>query len=96
MANEGSREEQGNQPNMQGFFADTNNQAACSVRVALRIRPLISKEAYEKQVVRAYEDTSTVTIGGERMFAFDATFGPESRQEQVFDKCVRNLVLGCF
>jgi len=41
------------QANPEGFFADTNNQAACSVRVALRIRPLIKRETFEKEIVRA-------------------------------------------
>ena len=89
-------DEQGNKPNLKGFFSDTTNQAACSVRVALRIRPLISKEKYEKQIVRAYEDTSTITIGADKMFTYDASFGQESTQESVFEMCVKNLVLGCF
>jgi hypothetical protein len=66
------------------------------VRVALRVRPLIKKELFEKQIVRAFEDNNTVTIGGEKLFTFDACFSQESHQEQVFDRCVKNLVLGCF
>ena len=31
-------------PNPDGFFADTGDANACSVRVAVRIRPLIGKE----------------------------------------------------
>lgn len=30
------------------------------------------------------------------MFTYDAVFGSDSRQEDVFDICVKNLVLGCF
>lgn len=29
-------------------------------------------------------------------FTFDRTFDMNSTQEQVFDSCVKNLVLGCF
>lgn len=83
-------------PNPDGFFADTNNQAACSVRVALRVRPLIKKETFEKEIVRAQESQHTVTIGAEKLFTYDATFGQASSQEAVFERCVKNLVLGCF
>ena len=69
------------QPNPDGFFAETSSQAACSVRVALRVRPLIKKELFEKQIVRAFEDNNTVTIGGEKLFTFDACFSQESHQE---------------
>jgi kinesin family protein 4/21/27 len=37
-----------------------------------------------------------VVIGKDRQFTFDACFGLESEQEEVFEKCVKNLVLGCF
>jgi hypothetical protein len=47
-------------------------------------------------IVRSFSDTSTVQIGPEKMFTFDATFDQESQQEAVFNTCVRNLVLGCF
>ena len=30
------------------------------------------------------------------MFTYDAVFGSDSGQEDVFDICVKNLVLGCF
>lgn len=30
------------------------------------------------------------------MFTYDACFGLHSKQEEVFDRCVKNLVLGCF
>lgn len=46
--------------------------------------------------MRAYPDTSTVTIGAEKVFTYDACFGLESKQEEVFETCVKNLVLGCF
>jgi hypothetical protein len=64
--------------------------------VALRIRPLVNREKYDKQVVRAYEYTSIVTIGADKMFTYDACFGTESKQEEVFETCVKNLVLSCF
>ncbi len=39
------------EPNLHGFFSDINNAQACSVRVALRVRPLDSKEIMEKSRV---------------------------------------------
>lgn len=30
------------------------------------------------------------------MFTYDACFNSECRQQDVFDLCVKNLVLGCF
>ena len=35
-------------------------------------------------------------IGKDRVFTYDKCFGMDSRQEQVFEDCVKNLVLGCF
>ena len=81
-------------PNPDGFFADTGNQAACSVRVALRTRPLITKEKGEKHVI--FPKGNTITDARDKEFTYDAAFGPDSRQEQVFETCVKNLVLGCF
>jgi hypothetical protein len=33
---------------------------------------------------------------GSKSFDFDAVFWPSDSQEYIFDKCTRNLVLGCF
>jgi len=69
-------------PVVDGFFADAleNGQAACSVRVALRVRPLIG---YEKSnpnqiCVSADEDKNQVVIHN-HMFTFDKCFGLHSR-----------------
>ena len=71
-------EDEMTQPNPDGFFADTQNQAACSVRVALRVRPLIKKELFEKKIVKAYEQTNIVTIGdSEKTFTYDACFNSD-------------------
>lgn len=85
-------------PNPNGFFADTSDANACSVAVAVRIRPLIGKELREgsKICVEAREDDCQIIIGKDRTFTFDKTFGIDSQQEVVFNTCVKNLVLGCF
>jgi len=88
----------GSQPNPNGFFADVANAQACSVAVAVRIRPLIGKELRngDKIVVEAREEDNQIVMGADRVFTFDKTFGIDSQQEVVFDTCVKNLVLGCF
>jgi hypothetical protein len=37
-----------------------------------------------------------VKIGKDRAFTFDAAFGIDSSQEDVFEICVKNQILGCF
>ena len=47
-----SQELQGSkESNPNGFFADTSDPTACSVRVAVRIRPLIGKELRERSAI---------------------------------------------
>ena len=62
------------------------------------MRPLIGKELYERSTicVKVREDENQVIIGKDRSFNFDKCFGIDSRQEDVFEACVKNLVLGCF
>ena len=67
-------------PNPNGFFADTSDPNACSVRVAVRIRPLIGKELREGQkiCVEAHEEDDQIVMGKERTFTFDKSFGIDS------------------
>ena len=89
---------QGSKPVADGFFADINNSQACSVRVALKCRPLLGRELCERQqiCIEADEGANTITIGKDRLFTFDKVFGINSKQVDVFENCVKNLVLGCF
>ena len=68
------------------------------MRVALKVRPLIGKELRERAsiCVQTREQDNQVIIGKDRVFTYDKCFGMDSRQEQVFEDCVKNLVLGCF
>lgn len=87
--------------NPDGFFSDLTNENACSVAVAVRVRPLISRELHEgtrKECVFPVEDDhrqQQLQISGKR-FNFDSVFFSDERQEVIFDKCARNLILGCF
>lgn len=37
-----------------------------------------------------------IIIGNERSFKFDRVFKETSTQDEVYDECVRDLVIGCF
>ena len=88
----------GSKPVPDGFFADINNSQACSVRVAVKCRPLLGRELCDRQQICLETDdaANTITIGKDRCFTFDKVFGIGSAQADVFEFCVKNLVLGCF
>lgn len=84
-------------PNCDGFFADIKNENESSVCVAVRIRPLIAKELMSKHVEICVEsDDKMAIMGKDRGFPFDYVFDQECEQEEVYEICVRNLILGCF
>jgi hypothetical protein len=68
------------------------------VRVAVRARPLVSKELIESPniIVKCYDQDNQLVIGKDRAFTFDKVFDIGTQQEDVFEICVKNLVLGCF
>lgn len=81
----------------EGFFADTED-SGCSVKVAVRIRPMIGKEIREgnrKSCITTQPELAKLQIGSKE-FLFDRVFDTESSQEDIFDVCAYNLVLGCF
>ncbi|CAD7701953.1 unnamed protein product [Ostreobium quekettii] len=69
-----------------------------SVRVAVRMRPLIAREKMAGARSCSVVDSSSgcVFLGRERQFTFDYAFGPESTQAEVYNKCVAHLLEGCF
>ncbi len=80
-----------------GFFVESGGNQ-CSVRVALRVRPLIEREIVENSrvCVRADDSLNELILGNDRCFKFDKVFPINTPQANVFEKCVQNLVLGCF
>ena len=67
------------------------------MRVALRVRPLSSKEIHENSrvCISTNEQHNQVTLG-KNTTTFDKTFDMGATQQSVFETCVKNLVLGCF
>ncbi|CAG9310966.1 unnamed protein product [Blepharisma stoltei] len=74
------------------------SEASSSVRVAVRVRPLIGSEKIESSqiCITSDLDRNTIIIGKDREFAFDHVFGVESKQSEVFEVCAKDLVLSCF
>lgn len=68
------------------------------VRVALRCRPLIPKEACDGcRVCLAFvPGEPQVIVGNEKSFTFDFVFDPCTEQEEVFNSSVAPLVAGIF
>ncbi|NXI41721.1 KIF27 protein, partial [Galbula dea] len=65
------------------------------VKVAVRIRPLLSKEVlHNHQVcVRLVPNTQQLIIGKDRVFTFDFVFGKNSTQEEVYTVCIKPLLV---
>ncbi|KAM9207102.1 kinesin-like protein KIF27 isoform 7-T7 [Dugong dugon] len=65
------------------------------VKVAVRIRPLLCKEVlHNHQVcVRVIPNTQQIIIGRDRVFTFDYVFGKSSTQDEVYNMCIKPLVL---
>ncbi|XP_034026342.1 kinesin-like protein KIF27 isoform X2 [Thalassophryne amazonica] len=68
-----------------------------SVRVAVRIRPLLRREVlHNHQVcVQVVPNTTQVMLGtldSNRIFSFDHAFGPTASQDEVYVSCVQPLV----
>ncbi|CAM9140129.1 unnamed protein product [Chrysoparadoxa australica] len=70
----------------------------CSVRVAVRVRPLVPHELLERAAVctKVHRDTRQLVIGmegdGEKSFTFDFTFAQGTQQHEIYEDCVAPLV----
>ena len=68
------------------------------VRVALRCRPLITKEVAEgcQQCLTFTPNEPQVVLGKDKAFTYDYVFDPNTKQELVYKKAVACLVDGIF
>ncbi|XP_065601717.1 kinesin-like protein KIF27 [Cyrtonyx montezumae] len=64
------------------------------VKVAVRIRPLLSKEVLDNHqvCVRLVPNTQQIIIGKDRTFTFDFVFGKASTQGEVYTVCIKPLL----
>jgi hypothetical protein len=80
----------------------SNLDRTTNVRVALRVRPLISRELVERTTTCVVddEDNNEVVIGvapKEKRFTYDYVIGPTATQHDLYTRCgINNLVDGCF
>ncbi|XP_066425032.1 kinesin-like protein KIF27 [Molothrus aeneus] len=65
------------------------------VKVAVRVRPLLSKEIlHNHQVcVRLVPNAKQIIIGKDHVFTFDFVFGKNSTQEEVYAVCIKPLLV---
>eukprot|EP00526_Cylindrotheca_closterium_P024244 CAMPEP_0113655902 /NCGR_PEP_ID=MMETSP0017_2-20120614/29996_1 /TAXON_ID=2856 /ORGANISM="Cylindrotheca closterium" /LENGTH=144 /DNA_ID=CAMNT_0000569265 /DNA_START=26 /DNA_END=457 /DNA_ORIENTATION=+ /assembly_acc=CAM_ASM_000147 len=72
-----------------------NNNDAKNVRVVARIRPLSRKEQDQKMVLKAKDASIVMDNGADRTFDYDAVFGPNSTQWDVYHQSgARDAVCG--
>ncbi|NXT19308.1 KIF27 protein, partial [Syrrhaptes paradoxus] len=65
------------------------------VKVAVRIRPLLSKEVFHNHqvCVRLVPNTQQIIIGEDHVFTFDFVFGKNSTQQEVYTVCIKPLLV---
>ncbi|XP_038188849.1 LOW QUALITY PROTEIN: chromosome-associated kinesin KIF4-like [Arvicola amphibius] len=68
------------------------------VRVALRCRPLVSKEISEgcQMCLSFVPGEPQVVVGNDKSFTYDFVFDPSTEQEEVFNIAVAPLIKGIF
>ena len=70
-----------------------------TVRVALRVRPMIGKEKVNRCtqcITIPSAKRPQVVMGDKRSFTYDYLYGPESTQADVYTGCIRPLVESAF
>lgn len=68
------------------------------VKVAVRIRPMVELEILNgaNESIHVIPNTNQVYAGKDKSYSFDYSFDVNSTQEDVYNKCVKNLVDGFF
>lgn len=75
-------------------FNIVNSSTCSTVRVAVRVRPLLGREKVERcdECVQVLDQDTQVIIGKNRSFTYDYTFSKYAQQSDIW-KCVEPLVL---
>jgi hypothetical protein len=88
-----------NQSFLAGRNEDPDSAASTSVRVAVRIRPVSTREQIDlcKVCTNVTPNEPQVTLGSkdDKSFTYDYVFDRNETQERIFEECVRSLVDGC-
>ncbi|XP_057354523.1 kinesin-like protein KIF27 isoform X7 [Manis pentadactyla] len=65
------------------------------IKVAVRIRPLLCTEVLHnlQACVRVIPNTQQIIIGRDKVFTFDFVFGKNSTQDEVYNTCIKPLVV---
>ena len=68
------------------------------VRVAIRCRPLITKELNEgcQKCVRFVDNEPQILLGSNRSFTYDYVFSPDHQHEEVYNSAVKHLIKHIF
>ena len=68
------------------------------VRVAIRCRPLITKELNEgcQKCVRFVDNEPQILLGSNRSFTYDYVFSPDHQQGEVYNSAVKHLIKHIF
>ena len=64
----------------------------------MRVRPLVGRELRDgnkRLCIDSVQEDMKLNIGAKE-FGFDRVFDESSYQEDIFNVCARNLILGCF
>ncbi len=63
-----------------------------SIKVGVRIRPLVTREAGSRECVSVSVDTPSQVNIGTRSFSYDHVFGKGASQEEIYNTSVQSLV----
>ena len=85
-------------PDFLRFVFQMPDDKVIPVKVALRCRPLVSKEINEgcQTCLQFIPGEPQVVVGGNKSFTYDFTYHPNTSQAEVFDQTVRPLIEGVF
>jgi hypothetical protein len=74
--------------------ASTASSSTQNIRVVTRIRPLSTKEKNDKSIesVTALQSTKMIQVAKNKDFAFDAVFGPNATQREVYEQTAGDTI----